>query len=114
MECHCRDCQKAGGGASMVGVILRRGTFRITQGAPKSYSVTADSGTRLTRYFCETCGAPLYHEPESAPLTVVKAGTLDDPSWLRIGAAIYVRSALPWAHIDPNLPAFEKMPPRAP
>ncbi|HJW41941.1 MAG TPA: GFA family protein [Rhizomicrobium sp.] len=113
MECHCRDCQKAGGGASMVGVILPRGTFRITAGAPKAHAVKTDAGGLLTRYFCATCGSPIYHEPDSMPITVVKAGSMDDPSWIEIGAAIYVCSALPWAHIDHSLPCHEKMPPRA-
>ncbi|MBV9905422.1 MAG: hypothetical protein JO346_12670, partial [Alphaproteobacteria bacterium] len=47
-------------------------------------------------------------------IMVVKAGSLDDPSWLKIGGALYTKSAQPWAHIDPNGLKFERMPPGAP
>jgi hypothetical protein len=111
MECHCRDCQKASGGASTVAVVVPKPAFRVTGGTPKGFAVKGESGGTVTRFFCAECGSPLYSAPEG-PIAVVKAGSLDDPSWLKIGGALYVSSAQPWAHIDRNLPCFEKMPPQ--
>lgn len=110
MECHCRDCQKSTGGAGTVAVIVPAPAFKVTQGTPKGYTVTGDSGGKVTRFFCPDCGSQLYSTPQG-PIVVVKAGTMDDPSWIRIGGALYVGSAQPWAHIDRSLPCFDKMPP---
>jgi hypothetical protein len=111
MECHCRDCQYASGGAATVAVVLPKPAFALTKGTPKAYTVTGDNGGAVTRFFCGDCGSPIYSTPHNAPIAVVKAGSLDDPSWLKLGGALYTSSAQPWAHIDRNLPAFEKMPP---
>ncbi|MEI9885490.1 MAG: GFA family protein [Rhizomicrobium sp.] len=111
MECHCRDCQRSTGGAGTVAVLLPKPVFALTKGTPKGYTVTGDNGGEVTRFFCAECGSPLYSLPANAPLAVVKAGSLDDPSWIKIGGALYTSSAQPWAHIDRSLPAFEKMPP---
>ena len=62
--------------------------------------------------FCGVCGTPVFSEPQDGPIWVVKAATLDDPSWLKLGGNLYTKSAQPWSHIDPNLMQFETMPPR--
>ena len=111
MDCHCRDCQRASGGSCTTAVVVPKPAFKLTKGSPKKYSTTGDSGNPVHRYFCEHCGSPLFSEPDVAPIFVVKAGSLDDPSWLKVSGALYTRSAQPWAHIDPAKPRFEKMPP---
>lgn len=109
--CHCRDCQYVSGGEPAAVVVVARDALKITKGAPKSYSVVADSGKHVTRKFCENCGTPLFSDVESNPaIWVVKAGSFDDPSWIKPGAIFYTSSAQPWAHMDPNLPQFPKMP----
>jgi hypothetical protein len=113
MECHCRDCQRASGGASTVAVVVPRSALEVTKGTPKSYAVTGDSGGQIKRFFCAECGSPLFSEPSAGAFQVVKAGSLDDPSWLTLAGAIYTSSAQPWAHIDPNKLKFETMPPGA-
>jgi len=109
MDCHCRDCQRASGGATTTAVVIPKPAFKLTKGTPKKYSAKGDSGQPVHRYFCADCGSPLFSEPEIQPIFVVKAGSLDDPSWLKLGGALYTSSAQPWAHIDRSLPAFEKM-----
>jgi hypothetical protein len=41
----------------------------------------------------------------------VQAASLDDPALYRPSANIWMRSAVPWDHLDPALPRFEKMRP---
>jgi hypothetical protein len=114
MDCHCRDCQYASGGACTTAVVVPAGAFALTKGTPRRFSVTGDSGREIVRGFCETCGSPLFSEPPGKVMVVVKAGSLDDPSWLQVRGAIYTKSAQPWAHIDPEKMVFEGMPPGAP
>jgi hypothetical protein len=114
MDCHCRDCQYASGGSHTTAVVVPAAAFRLTRGTPKRFASKGDSGRAVARAFCETCGSPLFSEPPGGTLIVVKAGSLDDPSWLEVRGALYVTSAQPWAHIDPNKLKFDKMPPGAP
>jgi hypothetical protein len=85
--------------------------FRLTKGEPKRFTVQGDSGQDVTRCFCSDCGTPLFSEPPGGAIRPVKAGTLDDPSGLKISGALYTSSAQPWSHIDRSQPCFEKMPP---
>ncbi len=61
-----------------------------------------DSGRTLHRFFCGDCGSPLYSQRANAPETVVvRAGSMDDSSGMKITANIWTKSARPWAYIDP-------------
>ena len=109
--CHCRNCQRASGAAGTVGAVVPAEAFRITQGKPKRYSAVADSGRTLHRHFCPDCGSPLYSLREQMPeLIVVRAGTLDDSSGLKISTNIWTKSARSWAYIDPATKQFPGQP----
>ena len=106
--CHCTHCQKNTGTGMSVNAVVAGPDFAITQGAPKRFTTRADSGRTLYRYFCGDCGSPLYAHREASPeRVVVKAGTLDDSSALKVTAHIWTKSARPWSWIDP---AAEQLP----
>ena len=109
--CHCRDCQKSSGAGGSVNAMIPSSGFRLTQGAPKRFTVTADSGRILHRFFCGDCGSPLYSRRELTPEnTSLRIGTLDEPSAMKITAHIWTRSARPWSHIDPAAKQFDGQP----
>lgn len=111
-HCHCTDCQKTSGTQGATVVVVPADAFRLTQGTPASYDFTADSGRRVTRQFCATCGTPLFTEAEAMPgAWIIKAAALDDPSWLEPSMHIYTDSAPPWATIPPGATTFPGMPP---
>jgi hypothetical protein len=113
--CHCTHCQKTSGGAGSVNAVLPSSAFKITQGTPKRYDAKADSGRTLYRFFCGDCGSPLYSQRATTPETVVvRAGSLDAAPPMKIGANIWIKSALPWAHIDPASKQFPAQPDAAP
>lgn len=98
--CHCEDCRRCTGSAFNVGVRFEAAAFRIASGSVKGYTKAGDSGTRITRHFCPNCGSPIYTASPGHPEFVyVKAGTLDDPSVVRVVRQIWVDSAVPWRHI---------------
>ena len=106
--CHCTHCQKNTGAGASINAVVAGADFAITQGKPKRFTTQADSGRTLFRYFCGDCGSPLYAHREMSPeRIVVKAGTLDDSSALKLTAHIWTKSARPWSYIDP---AAEQMP----
>ena len=58
-----------------------------------------------------TCGTPLYVQVSTRPDIVgVRVCTFDDASWFRPEANIFVKSAQPWDHLDPAVPAFPTYP----
>ena len=101
--CHCTHCQKNTGSGASVNAVVAGADFSVTQGTPKRFTTRADSGRTLYRYFCGDCGSPLYTHRENSPeWIVVKAGTLDDTSALKITAHIWTGSKRAWSHIDPD------------
>jgi len=101
-QCHCLDCQKASGSIGTIGATIASAAFRITQGTPKRYSVLADSGRTLHRYFCGDCGSPIYSQRANIPETVVmRAGTFDDSEGMKVTFHVWTSRARSWHHIDP-------------
>ncbi|MBS0350115.1 MAG: GFA family protein [Proteobacteria bacterium] len=89
--CHCRECQKQSASAFGISLDVNRANFCITQGKPKYWFRTTDSGRKLKCAFCPTCGSRLWHEYESgahSETVSIKAGSLDQP--LDVSNAIHV------------------------
>ncbi len=106
-HCHCSDCRKASGSAFATVVGVQASTFTLLQGEPVEYSVTADSGQKVTRQFCKTCGSQLFSgNPSAADIVWIKAGSLDDPSWVKPSLSIWTTSAQPWGTIPSDLQSF--------
>ena len=106
--CHCTTCQKGSGTQGSVNAVVPASAFKLTKGTPKRYESLADSGRTLHRYFCGDCGSPIYSQRDITPeRIVVRAGSFDDSSAMKIAAHIWTSSKRPWSHIDPEC---EQMP----
>ena len=111
LQCHCRGCQRASGAAHVSAVRMPSAEFRIIQGAPKTYVARSDAGNDISRVFCGECGTPLYVQVSTRPDIVgLRVTTFDDPSWFKPDANIFTKSAQPWDHVDPSVPAFDTYP----
>jgi len=111
MNCHCRDCQHETGSAYAAVLVVPRATFEVTQGTPKYFELTADSGHTTRRAFCGNCGSPLFGLPGISPeIVTLRAGSLDDPSVFRPSQDIYTSSAQPWDYMNPALAKSPKLP----
>ena len=109
--CWCRVCQYFASGNATVNVAFPSEAVTIT-GKTTDFPSAADSGNRMHRRFCPTCGVHLFSAAEERPhLLIVRAGTLDDPSRVRIEGEIWTASAPAWARHDPNVPQFAGQPP---
>lgn len=111
--CWCRLCQYLGAGSSTVNVCFPTSAITI-EGEMRDYPSVADSGNKMHRRFCPTCGTALFSEAESRPhLIFVRAGTLDDAEIAKPSATIWTSQAPTWACFDSKLPQVEKQPPPA-
>jgi hypothetical protein len=111
--CHCRDCQYASGGAPAHVLVVPREGLELSSGEDslRSFKTVAESGHAVTRQFCSICGTPMFEILELEPdIRLVKVGTLDDASGLKIDATAWTVSAQPWAHIDQTTQLFERNP----
>ncbi len=111
ITCHCRDCQYVAGGGPAHVMLFKRDAVRLTKGDTRTVWVTAQSGQRVWRRFCETCETHLFAGSAGRDdLQAVKVGSLDDPSTFRAQAEIWTSSAPPWAHRDTRVPQFRENP----
>lgn len=105
-QCWCRLCQYLGGGTATVNVCFPSEAVTTT-GEVRWHESVADSGNRMRRGFCPTCGTPIFSMAESRPhLTFIRAGALDDPNLRAPEAVIWTSAAPDWACLDPQLPHY--------
>jgi hypothetical protein len=94
--CHCRHCQKQSGSAFSLVCVVTDTQYR-QEGETRVFQDRGDSGSTVDRHFCTHCGSPITSIAGILPgLTIIKAGTLDDPSPWRPAAEAYCSSALAW------------------
>ena len=97
-------------GAFTVVVAIPKSAISI-QGQLKTFNDIGDSGQPVLRNFCPECGSPITSEVAIMPdLTFIKAGTLDDTSWLDPKIHVYCDSAQRWTPIPEGSQKFAKMP----
>jgi len=107
--CWCRDCQHLAANGT-VNVVVPTAALNIS-GETSEFSSTADSGNQISRRFCPRCGSHLFANSSARPqLTVVRAGTLDDPSSVTPTTNIWASSAPTWACLDAALERVEQQP----
>ena len=109
--CYCTDCQHATGGAFSAGLMVAKDSFKLLKGQLKGFEITADSGNKVIRNFCPTCGSPVMNSFSAIPsLVEVAAGSLDNKKHFKPMMSIYVSSAPSWAKIHSDIPNYPKMP----
>lgn len=110
-HCHCTDCQKATGSGKATILFLPSDTLEI-EGGCKTYTVVGSEGSHVTRGFCPECGSPIISYVTEVPgVRFIKAGSLDDSSWVRVESSFWNRSARDWSPVDGRIPSFAGNPP---
>jgi hypothetical protein len=109
VNCHCRDCQRAGGAGFSPTVVVPAAAFRLLGAEPKRHSTTAESGHTAHRAFCGECGSPLFaSSPARSDFIGIRAGSLDDPSWFEPQVEVWTASAQPWDRLRAGVPHFPR------
>jgi hypothetical protein len=109
--CNCTNCQRASGSAFAVNMPVLAKDFRIIQGQPKGWPHTSPSGVAVISWHCGECGARLYGDRAGrAEIVNVRAGTLDDTTWLVPVLHIFMESAQPWVLPAPDAQCLETQP----
>ncbi len=104
--CHCTDCQTFSGAPFRGSVPAKAEDLRFTQGAPKIYVKTSDSGRRRAQGFCADCGTPIYASDSVSPKTFnLRLGAIAQRAEIPPKRQIWMHSALEWALEVKNLPS---------
>ena len=108
IHCHCTDCQKASGAGASANVVVPTDNLRFIKGEPKNFTKPVDSGNILHRAFCGDCGSPLTTRRDHIPeMSVLKVGSLDDSSGMKIAMSIWMKSHRQWMPVDPDASQFD-------
>jgi len=112
--CHCTECQRLTGSAFSMALVVVAGAFHLAGTEPRPFFRVADSGRTVTRWVCQDCGTWMWSGPKPDPATRdalrVRAGTLDDTSWLRPTVHFWTRSMQPWVVLPAGDQRFETQP----
>jgi hypothetical protein len=109
--CNCTDCQKASGSAFALNMPVRAKALRMLRGEAMGWHHISPKGVQVTSRFCADCGGRLYGERAGrAEIVNVRAGTLDDTSWMVPSAHFFLRSAQAWVQPAVNADCYETQP----
>lgn len=97
LACHCLNCQRQGGAAFSVNLIVTEEQLTL-HGEPKIYvDKDTDSGNFAYRHFCPNCGSPILTTSDLFPhIRVIKAGTLDEREGFAPQAVCWTDTAFDW------------------
>jgi hypothetical protein len=109
--CHCLDCQRLTSSAFSMAIVVTDAAFRLTGIEPRPIQSTAHSRRVKLRWVCPECGCWVSGVAGADnALQGVRAGTLDDTSWLRPTMHFWTRSKQPWLTLPTGDQIFETQP----
>jgi len=112
VDCQCRDCQRDSGTGHGSHLTFVGADAKVT-GSASTWETTGEGGTRKSRGFCPTCGAPVYLTfPDIPEIFIASAASLDDPARYTPQIVTWTAAGHAWDHLDPALPKFDMMPPQ--
>ena len=79
--CHCTECRRHTSSAFGESLRLHRADLEI-EGEMKCFTRLSESGKQHDGWFCPDCGVRIVHGTAGSEQVNIKAGTLDDTSWL--------------------------------
>ncbi len=110
-HCHCKDCQRMTGSGKATIVLVPTEALQ-SRGELNTFTVTGTDGAHVTRGFCPRCGSQVISWLEEMPTArFIKAGTLDNSSWVSIDSTFWGSSAEPWSPVDTAATVFDQNPP---
>jgi hypothetical protein len=112
VACHCTECQRQTSSPFSVIVGIPLDALEVQGETLASFTTIADDrGQETERWFCSACGSPIYSISPAAPdFAFIKAGSLDDASWLQPSVEVWTSSAQPWAPSFEGAMRFERSP----
>jgi hypothetical protein len=100
IHCHCESCRRHTSSPVQTWIILDKGSFRFTPGAPVGYMSSPD----VERTHCGRCGSPLTCDGRGE--FGLLACALDDPAHIVPRYHAMYAERLPWIEVLDDLPRY--------
>jgi hypothetical protein len=100
VACHCSQCAKTSGNFAAT-TSTAAGNLEILSGEALRWFQSSETGNRG---FCSHCGSNLFWKQTDGPDIYITAGTLDQPTDLKISGHIFVASKSDYYDITDGLP----------
>lgn len=109
-QCHCDECRRLSGTGHTIGAMFAADAVTLT-GTLGEFKYSSGKDSEVTRYFCASCGSPIYGENTRIPgrLTLT-LGTMDDASELAVQVVIFERDKQHWDQLGKDVMAFDIQP----
>ena len=109
-HCHCSDCQRSTGSGKATILFVAKKHIEI-EGTLKFYEVKGSSGSHVRRGFCVNCGSAILSYAKEIPhIQYIKAGSLNDSSWVKVDSNFFTDSAHDWNKPDETIKSFKGNP----
>lgn len=90
-------------------LVLPADAVELIAGEPERAGRALPSGAVSAFWSCPVCHSRLWGKRDDRPGMTLRAGTLDDTSWVRPVAQFWVSSAQPWA-VAPGILTYDEQP----
>ena len=98
--CHCGQCRRQSGHLYATTSVARQDLTLIEERGLKWYRASATA----RRGFCGDCGSTLFWESDDGDATAILAGSLDQPTGLKMARHIFVADKGDYYEITDGLP----------
>lgn len=110
-NCHCKTCQKITGAVFGTIAVIGEDDLQFIEGQEllSAYPISE----KATKYFCRTCGTPVYNTHTRYPGNyMTQVGSFDNPALAQPAINIFCRSMMPWLPKIAELKCFDNEPTR--
>lgn len=110
-QCHCLDCQRNTGTGHANNAFFKETDVEVS-GETNSFTITADSGNKLTRHFCGICGSRVFGiNTGRAGMITLPAGIFANSGWYQPQMILFQGRRPAWDPELPGIDTFDAMPP---
>ena len=107
LHCHCKDCHRVTGSGKATRIMFPRHAVKI-EGEYKTYASLGIEASHVNRGFCPICGSQMFTFVDELPGQMfIKAGGMEDTSWLSVDTTCWTSTAREWLPPDSNTVTFD-------
>ena len=106
LHCHCKDCQRVTGSGKATVILFPLDAVNI-EGEYKTYASMVFEGSHVNRGFGPNCGSQMFTFVDEIPgMVFIKAGGMEDTSWLSVETTCWTDTARDWSPADATTACF--------
>lgn len=100
VACHCATCRRFTGGL-WTGTTVRSEHLVIEEAGTLAWY---RSSAEARRAFCSRCGSSLFWQADEDPLLAIAAGSLEEPTGLKLAVHSWTSASADYWSFDPKIP----------